>query len=692
MSSASSAFDPELIDQTRQQLRTLVHEIEGLSRSELSPGEFYEGFLNRVVAALAAAGGAVWSCDETGRFRLVYQMNLKETRLAESETAQQQHGMLLRKVADTGQGTLVAPHSGGATADGESTGGGEIVPANPTDFLLVLCALKSDKEVQGVVEIFQRPGGRPTVERGYLRFVSQMCDLAGDYLKTRNLRLFADRQLMWTQLELFTRLVHEGLDPKQTAYTIANEGRRLIDCDRVTVALRYGRKCHVTAVSGQETIDQRSNTVSQLGKLATVVVAGGDPLWYTGDSTNLPPQVEEAVESYADEAHSKLVAVLPLARPQPETDETEIDRPPPDFLGALIVEQISEDTLTESMRRRVDVVAEHSALALSNARDHDDLFLMPLWRGIGKLSWIVQARTLPKTLAIGGAVLILLIALFVFPYPYELSGKGTLEPLVRQDVFAGVDGVVFQVLVGHGDRVKKGQTLLRLRNDKLEAQLSGVEGNLNKAWAEEAAADHAAHDSHLSYEERERMLGQKETALAQTDSLQHELEYLRNEEQQLNVTSPIDGLVISWELEETLKDRPVEKGQKLIEVADPTKGWELQVNMPENHMGAVADARKALKPGEMLPVTFNVATGAGSKYHGWVKDYHLRAEVKGDEGNVVPLLVKIENDGRDLADADFRSGVTITAKVYCGTASLGYVWFHDPIAFLRQKLFWLFST
>ncbi len=186
-----------------------------------------------------------------------------------------------------------------------------------------------------------------------------MCDLAGDYLKTRNLRLFADRQLMWTQLELFTRLVHEGLDPKQTAFTIANEGRRLIGCDRVTVALRYGSKCRVAAVSGQETIDKRSNTVSQLGKLATVVVAGGDPLWYTGDTTNLPPQIEKAVEVYADEAHSKLVAVLPLARPRVESEENELDRPPPDFLGALIVEQISEDTLTESMRRRVNVVAEH---------------------------------------------------------------------------------------------------------------------------------------------------------------------------------------------------------------------------------------------------------------------------------------------------------------------------------------------
>ena len=31
--------------------------------------------------------------------------------------------------------------------------------------------------------------------------------------------------------------------PIETAYTIANEGRRLIECDRVSVAIRKGKKC-----------------------------------------------------------------------------------------------------------------------------------------------------------------------------------------------------------------------------------------------------------------------------------------------------------------------------------------------------------------------------------------------------------------------------------------------------------------
>src|SRR5260370_30318152 len=79
MSTASSSFDPELIDQTRQQLRKLVSEIEGLSRSEISHGEFYEGFLHRVVAALAAIGGAIWTRDDGGRLKLSYQMNFQQT-------------------------------------------------------------------------------------------------------------------------------------------------------------------------------------------------------------------------------------------------------------------------------------------------------------------------------------------------------------------------------------------------------------------------------------------------------------------------------------------------------------------------------------------------------------------------------------------------------------------------------------
>ena len=145
-----------------------------------------------------------------------------------------------------------------------------------------------------------------------------MCELAGDFLKSHQLRHFSDRQVLWARLEDFTRNVHASLDPIETAYTIANEARRLIECDRVSVAIRKGNRCTIEAVSGQDVFDKRSNTVRLLGRLASAVVATGEPVWYAGDTRDLAPQVEDAVQEYVDDAHSKMIAVLPLGRPKPD--------------------------------------------------------------------------------------------------------------------------------------------------------------------------------------------------------------------------------------------------------------------------------------------------------------------------------------------------------------------------------------
>ncbi len=69
-------------------------------------------------------------------------------------------------------------------------------------------------------------------------------------------------------------------------------------------------------------------------------------------------------------------------------------------IGALIVEQIDNARLGEGMLRRVDVVTEHSSSALANAMEHQNLFLMPVWRAIGNSTWVVKGRTLPKTITI----------------------------------------------------------------------------------------------------------------------------------------------------------------------------------------------------------------------------------------------------------------------------------------------------
>ena len=326
-----------MLEQTKQQIRTLMNEIAQISRTEVTPEKFQTEFLTRVVRALGAIGGALWLADDSGRLSLGYQINLREAKLHGDEEANKMHSYLLYNAlrSEEEPNLLVPPHSGG---NDPNEGG------NPTDFLLILGVISTELEKVGILEIFQRPGTNPTTQNGYLQFVRQATRYATEYYKDRQLRNFSDRQGLWTQLEDFTRNIHKTLDLKETLYTVANESRRLIECDRVSIAICHGSRAKIEAVSGQDMVDKRSEAVRLLGSLASAVVAVNEPILYTGDSSQLAPQVEEVLEEYVDVSHTKTIAVYPLTArtiDEKDYDETERDKlviPPP--FGAIIVEQI----------------------------------------------------------------------------------------------------------------------------------------------------------------------------------------------------------------------------------------------------------------------------------------------------------------------------------------------------------------
>ncbi|HEX2476542.1 MAG TPA: GAF domain-containing protein, partial [Lacipirellulaceae bacterium] len=456
-SDGSERPDAEQVERAKREIQGLVQEIADLSRTQISPAEFYDAMLNKVVAALAAPGGAVWTLADAGNLQLAYQINLRQTGLIENPIGQAQHGRLLHQVLQSSEGALVTPHSGA----GEATDSDEDAAANPTDFLLVLAPVHNDQGPQGVVEVFQRPGAKITTQRGYLRFLLQICEYAGDFLKGRRLRHLSEKQTLWEQLETFTRTAHEKLDVRQTAYTIVNEGRRLIGCDRVSVAIRRGGSCPVEAVSGQDTFDKRSNVTVLLSKLAAAVAKTGEDVWYSGDTSNMAPQVEKALDAYVDESHTKSIAILPLKEPRDEEARfaSDEEHDPAQVIGALIVEQMVDSRTPDGFLQRVEVVRTHSATALTNALEYEGLFLMPLWRFLGRGTRFFRGRALPKTLAILGATAALIAFLCLYPKEFKLAGDGKLRPIIRQNVWAEVDGDVQQVLAEHDDAVKKGQLL-----------------------------------------------------------------------------------------------------------------------------------------------------------------------------------------------------------------------------------------
>jgi biotin carboxyl carrier protein len=689
MASGQTQVSAETIEKTKQQIRGLVSEIAQLSKSDLGPEEFYSGFLQRVVQALAAVGGAVWVLGEGKKPQLSYQINLSDKLLETESEEAQKHFRLLDYVVHSNNGQLVPPLSGFQD---------ERMGANPTRQLLVINPLGHDNQVEGLLEIFQRADTQPATQRGYLQFVKQMCELAAEWFKNRKLRDLGDRSSLWAQADQFSRQVHESLDVRETCYTIVNEGRRLLGCDRVTVAILKHGACQVEAVSGQDTIDTRSNVVTLLGKLATRVVKSGEPLWYGGSTEDLPPQIEEAIEDYVDQSYTKSLAVIPLREPK------QVDASAPGtggqvaieelshtgkIIGALVIEQIESDIPRDILAPRLDLVYEHSARALTNSIDHNSLFLMPVWRTIGKSRWVVEARTLPKTIMITATVLVLLLAGLVIPANFDMKAKGTLQPVKKQEIFAPMPGEVIDILVDNGDRVQAGDVIARMRNPELEIKKQEIEGQYKSANEQFMAVMNqlTSPSQPLTNAERIRLEGDQAKLRPQVKYAEEQLRLIKERVEKLTIKSPIAGQVITWDVKKQLQNRPVETGQVLLTIAAADTDYEVELKMPERRIGHLHRYRDRVKSADSnndLKVDFISMYNPGVKHHGQVIQVNPTAEPDEEHGNMV--RIRVQPDEKLLNP---RPGATVTANVHCGRAPWLWAKLHEAYEWLQAAWFGL---
>jgi multidrug efflux pump subunit AcrA (membrane-fusion protein) len=354
----------------------------------------------------------------------------------------------------------------------------------------------------------------------------------------------------------------------------------------------------------------------------------------------------------------------------------------------LIVEQIEDSRLPERVRQRIDVVANHSSLAIANAMEHQSLFLMPLWRTLGKSRWLIEASRLPKTIAISIAVFILILGMFIVPWDFELESNGTLEPVLRSEVFALETGNIKKVLVRHGQGVKKGELLAEMTNVEVGTKLREIEGNLASTYERLRAQKYlvyAQRDS--SPEDRNKLLGEIQALKKEKNSLDAQLVLYSEKYNDLKVISPRAGQVVTWDIENLLDGRPVQRGQVLMQVADTSGAWQLELQMPEDRMGYLIDAQEEM--GDDLKVTFVMATDPGNEFVGKIKETHYSAEVRGEEGNTV--LVKVDISEIDPADLpNLMPGAEVKAKVYCGQRSIAYCLFHDLWAFIQSRILFRF--
>ncbi len=666
-----------LVDKTRAQIRELVDEVHQLSKGSVNAEEFYEGFLTRIVTALASVGGAIWTIDaENKAIDLQVHINLKQTSLGDDEEARNRHSLLVRRLCETGEPALIPPGAGSKNQAGE----------NPTSQLLVIAPLRVDGEVVGLVEVFQRAGAGPTTQRGYLRFVLQMSEIASEFLSNLRLRSYQKQEKIWHRLEQFVQSVHAGLDTTETAYAIANEGRRLIGCDRVSVGLMQGSRCHIKAVSGLDSIERRSEQVKTLSRLATAVVKTRRELWFDGQSADLPPQLEKRVHDHVDRSHARMLVVLPLLETV-EGDEGDEglsrNRKP---VGAIVIEQLAESDSTRELKASAELVVQHSEVSLTNCLDHQSIFLLPLWKAIGALTGQFRGRKLVRTALVAAAVAGVVAFLCLFPYPFSLGANGALVPEQKHEIYAPIDGILTAVNVSDAGNtvVQQGDLLAQLASSRLDLEIENLRGQISQARQERDDSGHRKATARTP-EDKAAYSFQYDRAEQNFKNLTRELDHLLLEQSKLEVRAPIDGQVVNWQVRQNLMRRPVRFGQHLMTVVPPDTQWLLELEMPERRLAHLARELKASDSG--LKVTFALLSWPGREFEGELISVDQKLDVYSEEGNCA--LVRVAFLNSEVPAELLKSGTRARAKVHCGSASIGYSMFYELIETVKSRWqFW----
>jgi hypothetical protein len=147
------------------------------------------------------------------------------------------------------------------------------------------------------------------------------------------------------------------------------------------------------------------------------------------------------------------------------------------------------------------------------------------------------------------------------------------------------------------------------------------------------------------------------------------------------VRSPIAGTVVTYQLKQNLLDRPVRRGEVLLEVMDETGPWRLELEVPEYRMGHML---RALGRSEdhTLAVEYVPATAVEQRFQATLQSVGSRSNVSEEQGTIVEVFAEI--DTGEVPER--RIGAEVTAKIDCGQSNLGYALFGDVIEFLQRKL------
>jgi hypothetical protein len=689
-----------------------------LAGSSLPPAGFYEEFLNATLSAIDAPAGVVWLRTPQGFLQMATQVNLDKVGLDGRRGGRQCHNEILRQVfqSQPPRPVLVEPQGrlAGVTAEP-----GAVPAANLTDYYALFAPIVNpDKSPLGLLEVFQEKDHDPRLYQTFLQYTVQMAGYASQYHQFANARQASGLEKILTQIEGFAKVIHSSLNPTEVAYHVANEGRRLIECDRLCVGVRHGRKVKVEAVSGADVVEKASTHVRRMRALFDAVLRYGDRLVYRGNKDEgLPPDLSDALDDYLSESQPKLLIVQPI-----RDDREKDDRKP--ARSVLLLESFNPPEQIEPLISKLDVIGKHAAGALYNAAEMKRVPFGFLWKPILKVQdGLGGKHRFYWGLGITAAVL-LIAAMVLVPYPLKMQAKGEFLPRLNVFTFAPAEGQVWDINAQPGARLRPGAPVLTLYSPELEQKQRQLEQDLALA---EGVADSIRQQLTTRSFSTEDDLRLRQELVRQEVTAQHTAKRLAEFKSLYHLTGRRPGefvarapgfdpaiprksdewLVLSGDVRADLLRRTVRPSDPLIRIGNVTGPWRVELKIPQRSIGHITRAlatpglHKVDKDGKRyLDVDVLLTAKPDDSFLGRLYEEDTAREAipnRDDHNESEPIMLAYIQVNLDDIPADrhipaelFVAGQEVHARVRCGSHALGYSLFHGVWEWFYENVVFFF--
>lgn len=658
------------------QLEHIVERLHAAARDGLPPRDFYRRLLADSATAVGAVGGAAWLRRIDGSVEVVYEFRGASNVDPPPEVAERR-SVIQRALADGEPRFLEAAADDTVERD-----------AGPTLIYPVADSAHPPSHL-GALEFRFPMAAPPPVQQGWLEFVSTMAAIAADFQALDELRRLRESAGLHREAVDLLRRVQTPRDLAGVAFEIANEGRRALGCDRVSVTLRRGAHWRLLSTSGVSQAPRGSDFARRVERLAERIADWAEPVFYgqadAAALAELPSPVVQALEQHLDQSHARELAAVPIALHEPTAPNSTNRRSGGKYDAVFIAERFAAGD--DAWRSPLVDLAELCGPALARAAALDRFPIRTAINLANRLATISEPGRAGRKLAIVGAIVALLATLVVVPAEFNVEAPATLHTAVERDVFATATGAVAEVRVAHGDHVKQGDVLIVLHDPELALKLQQVRGEIDATRKRLDALAVSRTDRTLRDREGEDRLplsAEQRQFEVRVTNLEAQARLLDSRRAALTIRSPIAGQVLTQDVQSLLESRPVERGQVLLTIADAASGWEVVADVPQRQVGHVvaAHAQEPSTTAASIRLAGDVAASYAGRVVGISPAVPLDAE--GLEDPAAPVAVRIALTGDPPAAA--RPGMAAAVRIHCGKRPLGYIWLYDVAATLYRWL------